>query len=77
MVKRVRQTFHYETLVWTDPKNVGYSSAQFDGAFEFRTDQPGNSTLGHEFNNKPCKGVIGPELSDEERWAIIEYLKTL
>jgi hypothetical protein len=60
-----------------DPKNVGYSTAQFDGAFEFRTDQPGNSNLGHEFNNKPGKGVIGPELSDEERWAIIEYLKTL
>jgi hypothetical protein len=60
-----------------DPKNVGYSTAKFDGAFEFRTDQPGNSNLGHEFNNKPGKGVIGPELSDQERWAIIEYLKTL
>jgi hypothetical protein len=60
-----------------DPKYVGYSTAKFDGAFEFRTDQPGNSNLGHEFNNKPGKGVIGPELSDEERWAIIEYLKTL
>ena len=25
----------------------------------------------------PGKGVLGPEFSDEERWAVIEYLKTL
>ena len=65
-----------------DPKNVGYSTAKIDGAFEFRTDQPndphpGNSNAGHEFSNKKGKGVIGRELTDEERWAIIEYLKTL
>lgn len=65
-----------------DPKNVGYNTVKFDGAFEFRTDQPkdphpGNSNAGHEFRNTPGKGVIGRELSDEERWAIIEYLKTL
>lgn len=65
-----------------DPKNVGYLTNKFDGAFEFRTDQPsdphpGNSSAGHEFRNTPGRGVIGPELSDEERWAIIEYLKTL
>jgi hypothetical protein len=46
-----------------DPKYVGYSTSKFDGAFEFRTDQPGNSNLGHEFNNKPGKGVIGPNLA--------------
>jgi cytochrome c5 len=65
-----------------DPKNVGYSTTKFDGGFEFRTDQPndphpGNSNAGHEFRNTPGKGVIGRELTDEERWAIIEYLKTL
>ncbi len=65
-----------------DPKNVGYSTAKIDGAFEFRTDQPndphpGNSNAGHEFSNKKGNGVIGRELTDEERWAIIEYLKTL
>jgi|CZKJ01.1.fsa_nt_gi mono/diheme cytochrome c family protein len=65
-----------------DPKNVGYSTAKFDGGFEFDTDQPGdphpgNSNAGHEFRDTPGKGVIGPELSDDERWAIIEYLKTL
>ncbi|MFZ0705009.1 MAG: cytochrome c [Candidatus Korobacteraceae bacterium] len=65
-----------------DPKNVGYSTAKIDGAFEFRIDQPndphpGNSNAGHEFSNTPGKGVIGRELTDEERWSIIEYLKTL
>jgi hypothetical protein len=65
-----------------DPKNVGYSTARFEGGFQFRTDQPddphpGNSNAGHEFRNTPGKGVIGPELSDEDRWAIIEYLKQL
>jgi hypothetical protein len=65
-----------------DPKLVGYNTAKFDGAFEFRTDQPndphpGNSNAGHEFRNGSGKGIIGRELSDEERWAIIEYLKTL
>jgi hypothetical protein len=65
-----------------DPQNVGFSTAKFKGGFEFRTDQPddphpGNSNAGHEFRNTPGKGVIGPELSDEDRWAIIEYLKQL
>jgi processive rubber oxygenase RoxA-like protein len=65
-----------------DPKNIGYSTAKFDGGFEFRTDQPndphpGNSNAGHEFRNTPGKGVIGRELTDDERWALIEYLKTL
>ena len=65
-----------------DPKKVGYNTEKFDGAFEFRTDQPndphpGNSNAGHEFRNTPGKGRIGRELSDEERWAIIEYLKIL
>jgi hypothetical protein len=37
-----------------------------------------NSNAGHEFRNgPPGKGLLGPEFSDEERWALIEYLKTL
>src|SRR5580698_6888079 len=65
-----------------DPKNVGFSTAPFDGGFEFRTDQPtspnpGNSNLGHEFSNAAGKGVIGPELSDDQRWEVIEYLKSM
>jgi hypothetical protein len=65
-----------------DPKRVGYSTAPLNHGFEFNTDQanganPGNSNAGHEFSNKPGKGVIGPELTDEQRWELIEYMKTM
>jgi hypothetical protein len=60
-----------------DPKYVGYSTGPFEGGFEFRTDQPGNSNAGHEFRNGKGKGIIGPELTDDERWAIVEYLKVM
>jgi hypothetical protein len=61
-----------------DPKYVGYNTAKFEGGFEFRTDVTGNSNAGHEFKNAPLgKGVIGPELTDDERWQIIEYLKVI
>lgn len=65
-----------------DPKRVGFNTASFAGGFVYYTDQPGdphpgNSNAGHEFSNHPGKGVIGPELTDDERWSLIEYLKTL
>ncbi|MBZ5722098.1 MAG: hypothetical protein LAO03_17130 [Acidobacteriia bacterium] len=60
-----------------DPRYVGFRTAAFEGGFEFRTDQAGNSNTGHEFRNGQGKGVIGPELTDDERWAIIEYLKSM
>jgi len=65
-----------------DPKFVGYNTAKFENGFLFHIDQPddphpGNSNAGHEFRNTPGKGRIGPELSDDERWAIIEYLKSM
>jgi hypothetical protein len=61
-----------------DPVKLGLSTEPLEGASEFRTDMPGNSNAGHEFNDGPKgNGVIGPKLSPEERMAIIEYLKTL
>ena len=61
-----------------DPKHVGFETKQFDGAFRFDTAIPGNWNGGHEFRDAPVgNGVVGPELSDAERWEIIEYLKTL
>jgi hypothetical protein len=62
-----------------DPKHVGFQKTNFEGAFEFRTEGvPGNSNSGHEFKNAPLgKGVIGPELSEDDRWALIEYLKII
>jgi hypothetical protein len=41
---------------------------------------PGNSTLGHSLEGTPGPGkagVIGRMLTEEERYDLIEYLKTL
>ena len=51
-----------------DPVNVGYATTPSADAFEFRTEVPGNSNSGHEY---------GTTLSDVERKALVEYLKTL
>jgi hypothetical protein len=55
-----------------DPKNVGYATDQspFQSG-NFVTDPAnanGNGNGGH---------VYGTTLSDDDRWALIEYLKTL
>jgi hypothetical protein len=61
-----------------DPKDVGYSVTQFEGASLYDTAKPGNSNQGHEFKDGPRgKGVIGPALSVEQRRALIEYLKSI
>ena len=72
--------------LWTreyDPKRVGYVNAEdangtrLDVADQTKT-KPGNSNRGHEFRDGPLgNGVIGPLLKDEERWDLVEYLKTL
>jgi hypothetical protein len=61
-----------------DPIKLGLNTDPLDGATEFDTNLPGNSNAGHEFNDGPKgNGVIGRKLSEEERYQIIEYLKTL
>ncbi|MEM9184851.1 MAG: cytochrome c, partial [Pseudomonadota bacterium] len=61
-----------------------------DHGFWFDASLPGNRNLGHGFTANPDVweahrqdpdakplpgGVIGPLLSDEQRWALVEYLK--
>jgi len=69
-----------------DPRAVGlYADESQKGAFLFDTTLPGNNNAGHEFRagfREPAalggmarNGVIGPEMTDDDRWAIIEYLK--
>ena len=59
-----------------DPRRVGFDTAA--GRFRFDASLPGNSNRGHEFRDGPRgDGVIGPALSEEERWDLIEFLKTL
>lgn len=54
-----------------DPVKVGFDSLSEraeQGGTRFDTSRPGNGNQGHEF---------GASLSDDEKWALIEYLKTL
>jgi hypothetical protein len=61
-----------------DPKTVGLNTAACpSGTSLFDVTKPGNSNVGHEFRDGPRgKGVIGPALSDPDRAAVIEFLKT-
>ena len=57
-----------------DPVDVGYSNQQTPGSFIFDTTTKGNSNSGHEYGT----GYYGqPALTEAERWAVVEYLKTL
>ena len=61
-----------------DPVKVGLDTSGKSGAFLFDTSLPGNSNAGHSFEDGPRgNGVIGPLFTDEQRWAIIEYLKSI
>jgi hypothetical protein len=59
-----------------DPVKLGYRTDKLVNAFEFDTSLPGNSNKGHEFSDEKRDGVIGPRLSDDERKALLEFLKT-
>lgn len=51
-----------------DPTLVGLSTEKVRGAFLLDTGLPGNSNAGHTY---------GTGLTDEQRWDLLEYLKTL
>ncbi|MEM9557959.1 MAG: hypothetical protein AAGC60_27115 [Acidobacteriota bacterium] len=54
-----------------DPQKVGFVTAGAEAelaGFLYDTSVPGNSNLGHRY---------GTDLTDEEKWDLIEYLKTL
>jgi hypothetical protein len=70
------KTFYVGNLQY-DPKVLGFDTARSPEAFHLRTNITGNSNAGHEFRDgQRGKGIIGRLLTDEERWAIVEYLKT-
>jgi len=61
-----------------DPVKVGLDTSGKSGNFLYDTSLPGNSNAGHSFENGPRgNGVIGPLFTDEQRWAIVEYLKSI
>ena len=52
-----------------DPKEVGYVSSTAANHSTFVTTAKGNSNAGHDYGNA--------RLTDYERWALVEYMKTL
>jgi len=61
-----------------DPIKVGVDTSGNSGKFLLDTTLEGNSNAGHSFENGPLgNGIIGPLLTDEERWALVEYLKSI
>ncbi len=86
--QRTKQ-FYVKTPLF-DPRTVGfYTNTGEKGAYLFDTSIRGNYNTGHEFRDgyRPRQpndppgisryGIIGPAMSDDERWAIIEYLKIM
>jgi hypothetical protein len=53
-----------------DPKYVGFKENSETKSFVFDTSIPGNSNKGHDTYGND-------EFSDEQRWQLVEYLKTL
>jgi hypothetical protein len=61
-----------------DPVKVGLDTTCTAGTFQLDTELRGNSNAGHSFEEAPRgSGVIGPLLTDEQRWALVEYLKSI
>ncbi|NQV99661.1 MAG: ribonuclease E [Rhodospirillales bacterium] len=63
-----------------DPEKVGFRHAGYDGS-RFTTFRVGDMNTGHEYGSGGTAEADGktilPPLSGEQRWELIEYLKTL
>jgi hypothetical protein len=60
-----------------DPIKVGLDTTATSG-FLLDTAGLGNSNAGHSFQDGPRgNGVIGPLLTDDQRWELVEYLKSI
>jgi hypothetical protein len=61
-----------------DPIKVGLDTSGKSGTFLLDTSLRGNSNQGHSFENGPHgNGIIGPLLTEDQRWALVEYLKSI
>ena len=57
---------------------MGLDPGATSGSFLMDTTLLGNSNVGHSFQNGPRgEGIVGPLLTDEQRSALIEYLKSI
>jgi hypothetical protein len=71
-----RPSKFYVGTRYFDPKNVGFTTLPRPGAFEFDTSKPGNRNTGHG-PYRPRGGGEPHVFTDAERWALVEYMKTL
>ena len=61
-----------------DPVKVGHDTSELKGGYLYDVTKTGNDNHGHEFKDGPRgNGVIGPAITPDDRYAIIEYLKSL
>jgi len=61
-----------------DPIKVGLDTTCGPGTFAMDTSLLGNSNAGHSFQDgQRGNGVVGPPLTDDQRWALVEYLKSI
>jgi hypothetical protein len=61
-----------------DPVKVGLDTSGKSGSYLMDTTLRGNSNAGHSFENGPRgNGIIGPLLTEDQRWALVEYLKSI
>jgi hypothetical protein len=61
-----------------DPVKVGLDTSGGSGTFLMDTSVRGNSNAGHSFEDGVRgNGIIGPLFTDEQRWALVEYLKSI
>jgi len=61
-----------------DPVKVGVDTSGETGKFLYDTTLIGNANTGHSFEDGAIgNGIIGRLLSDDERWALIEYMKSI
>ncbi|WP_331344443.1 di-heme-cytochrome C peroxidase [Cellvibrio sp. UBA7661] len=63
-----RPVSFYVGNIELDTNKVGYQTHSGDNTSFFNTRLPGNSNAGHEY---------GTQLSEDERWALVEYVKSL
>ncbi len=62
-----------------DPEKVGFITQGYEGT-EFTTGARGNLNSGHEYaagRTPQMDGTVLPPLDEQQRWDLVEYLKTL
>ena len=76
----IRKPYFYVGSKNFDPKDVGFESNQTGNAFRFDTALKGNSNKGHsgdKFTKTLDKNGQWQDFTNDERYQLIEYMKTL